>query len=425
MRLWDRDPLLQTFGQLQEIRTYYDFVSVDDDRYWIDGKYRQVLLSPRELNTASLPTRTFINEHLTFTHGMGLTLGPVNQVTPEGLPVLFIKDLPPVSHVSLKVTRPQIYYGELANEFVFVRHPAAGVRPSLGRGERLRRVHRHAAACRVGNLAAPAAARRPVRLVQDPLLAGHHRRQPGALLPEHRRAGEEGAAVPPVRSRSLHGDRGRRHAASGSSTPTPPRTAIPTRSGCRDGTNYMRNSVKLVIDAYDGVAHGLCQRAGRPDDPDLGPDLPGHLRCRSTACRPTCARTSAIPDDIYRIQTGLYATYHMDAPEDFYHREDQWQIPAVAEAAGERCRSCGTSSCACRRSEGRVHLHGAVHAAGEGQPGGVDGGAERRRRIREAPGVPALPAEPGVRSPADREPDQPGHRDLAPDLALGPARLAR
>ena len=74
MRLWDREPLLQTFGQLQEIRTYYDFVSVDDDRYMIDGRYRQVLLSPRELNPASLPTRTFINEHLTFTHGMGLTL---------------------------------------------------------------------------------------------------------------------------------------------------------------------------------------------------------------------------------------------------------------------------------------------------------------------------------------------------------------
>src|SRR6266566_3550843 len=92
VRLWDREPLLQTFGQLQEIRTYYDFVSVDDDRYWIDGQYRQVLLSPRELNSASLPTRTFINERLTFTHGMGLTLGPVNQVTPEGLPVLFIKD---------------------------------------------------------------------------------------------------------------------------------------------------------------------------------------------------------------------------------------------------------------------------------------------------------------------------------------------
>src|SRR5881396_2450126 len=121
IRLWDRDPLLQTFGQLQEIRTYYDFVSVDDDRYWIDGQYRQVLLSPRELNSASLPTRTFINERLTFTHGMGLTLGPVNQVTPEGLPVLFIKDLPPASSVSLRVTRPELYFGELTDSWVFAR----------------------------------------------------------------------------------------------------------------------------------------------------------------------------------------------------------------------------------------------------------------------------------------------------------------
>jgi len=106
VRLWDRDPLLQTFGQLQEIRTYYDFVSVDDDRYMIDGRYRQVMLSPRELNSASLPTRTFINERLTFTHGMGLTLGPVNEVTEEGLPVLFVKNLPPASTVSVAVRRP-------------------------------------------------------------------------------------------------------------------------------------------------------------------------------------------------------------------------------------------------------------------------------------------------------------------------------
>src|SRR2546429_596464 len=121
VRLWDRDPLLQTFGQLQEIRTYYDFVSVDDDRYWIDGQYRQVLLSPRELNSGSLPTRTFINERLTFTHGMGLTLGPVNQVTSEGLPVLFVKDLPPASSVSLRVTRPELYFGELTDSWVFAR----------------------------------------------------------------------------------------------------------------------------------------------------------------------------------------------------------------------------------------------------------------------------------------------------------------
>ena len=115
VRLWDHDVLRQTFGQLQEIRTYYDFEAVDNDRYMINGKLRQVMLSARELNTASMQNRSWVNERLTFTHGYGITLGPVNEVTTEGLPVLFIRDLPPVSTVDLKVDQPSIYYGELAN----------------------------------------------------------------------------------------------------------------------------------------------------------------------------------------------------------------------------------------------------------------------------------------------------------------------
>jgi uncharacterized membrane protein (UPF0182 family) len=118
VRLWDREPLLQTYGQIQSIRTYYDFEAVDDDRYEIGGELRQVLLAPRELNTAALPTRTFVNEHLTYTHGMGIALGPSNQVTAEGLPVLWVKDLPPASTVPIRITRPQIYFGELSNEFI-------------------------------------------------------------------------------------------------------------------------------------------------------------------------------------------------------------------------------------------------------------------------------------------------------------------
>ena len=87
----------------------------------IDGKYRQVMLSAREMNTQSMPNRTWVNERLTFTHGYGLTLGPVNQVTTEGLPVLFIRDLPPVSTVNLPVTQPSLYYGELASDYVLVK----------------------------------------------------------------------------------------------------------------------------------------------------------------------------------------------------------------------------------------------------------------------------------------------------------------
>ena len=99
VRLWDHQPLLDTFGQIQELRTYYDFASVDNDRYTINGELRQVMLSARELNSESLPNRTWINEHLTFTHGYGITLGPVNEVTSEGLPILFVKDIPTQSSV--------------------------------------------------------------------------------------------------------------------------------------------------------------------------------------------------------------------------------------------------------------------------------------------------------------------------------------
>jgi uncharacterized membrane protein (UPF0182 family) len=115
VRLWDHQPLLETFGQIQELRTYYDFVSVDNDRYTINGELRQVMLSVRELSTESLPNRTWINEHLTFTHGYGLTLGPVNEVTPEGLPILFVKDIPTQSTVPARIhiKEPSIYFGEV------------------------------------------------------------------------------------------------------------------------------------------------------------------------------------------------------------------------------------------------------------------------------------------------------------------------
>ena len=120
IRLWDHHPLLETFGQIQEIRTYYKFQAVDNDRYLINNEYRQVMLSPRELSYADLPSKGWINEHLVYTHGYGLTLGVVNQVTPEGLPSLLIQDIPPVSKTNLQVTQPEIYFGEIENDYIIV-----------------------------------------------------------------------------------------------------------------------------------------------------------------------------------------------------------------------------------------------------------------------------------------------------------------
>src|SRR5712692_3230902 len=121
IRLWDHRPLLRTFAQLQEIRTYYRFLDVDVDRYLLNGEYRQLMLSLREMAYDKLPSRIWINEHLTFTHGYGLVAGPVNRITPEGLPEFFVKDMPPsVTGGMPKITRPEIYYGETSNAYALV-----------------------------------------------------------------------------------------------------------------------------------------------------------------------------------------------------------------------------------------------------------------------------------------------------------------
>ena len=121
IRLWEHRPALDSYGQLQEIRTYYKFVDVDNDRYPIDGESRQVMLSVRELSHAHLPSRIWINEHLVYTHGYGAVMGPVNRVTREGLPEFFLKDIPPVASGPIKISQPEVYYGEVANAYVLVK----------------------------------------------------------------------------------------------------------------------------------------------------------------------------------------------------------------------------------------------------------------------------------------------------------------
>ncbi len=331
VRLWDRDPLLQTFGQLQEIRTYYDFLNIDDDRYWIDGKYRQVLLAPRELNAASLPTRTFINEHLTFTHGMGLTVAPVNQVTSEGLPVLFIKDLPPVSTVSLKVTRPQIYYGESQYDYAFVGTKEQEFDHPVG-DQNVYANHTGAGGVPVGNVW-----RRllfAIRFGTSKILFSGDITDDSKALYYRNITERVGRALP-----FLQFDRDPYLVIAADGTlkwildayTSTDRYPYAQRSS--DGTTYMRNSVKVVLDAYHGT---LKAYISAPNDPlirtwarifpgiftsmdSMPADLRAHIR---------------YPDELYQMQARLYTTYHMDAPEDFYQRNDQWQIPAVEDSSG-------------------------------------------------------------------------------------------
>ncbi len=333
VRLWDREPLLQTFGQLQEIRTYYDFVSVDDDRYRIDGRYRQVLLSARELNSASLPTRTFINERLTFTHGMGLTLGPVNEVTPEGLPVLFVKDLPPASSVSLTVTRPEIFFGELTDSWVFARTRQREFDYPSG-DENIFASYEGTGGVRVGSFARRLALAAYFRSLKV-LLSSDITNDSRALFIRniHLRAR---TALPFLLFDSdpylVVDDSGRLQWILDAYTAT---TRYPYAQRLADGKNYQRNSVKVVIDAFEGSVTAYLADPVDPLARSLTGAFPGIFR--PLDAMPADLRIHLrYPEDLFRAQTEMYATYHMAEPEIFYHREDQWQRPELSSMGEQR-----------------------------------------------------------------------------------------
>ncbi len=331
IRLWDHQPLLDTFAQIQEIRTYYDFHSVDNDRYIIGGKLRQTMLSPRELTSSSLPNRTWINERFTFTHGYGLTLGPVNEATPEGLPRLLIQDMPPVSvEPSLKVTRPAIYYGELSNDHVFVRtrnkefhHPSGEgnvYSDYKGRGgvrfdSALTRL---AVAIRLGSL----------KLLLSDDIDSNSR----VLI--YRRIQERVRRIAPF----LRYDYDPYMVVREDGTliwicdAYTVSNRYPYSEPIRGGFNYIRNSVKVVIDAYHGsVTFYIADdkdpllRTWRRIFPKMFVPLakmPGDIRAHLR-----------YPEDIFKVQTEMFAVYHMNHPQLLYNREDQWEVPTIS--AGE------------------------------------------------------------------------------------------
>jgi hypothetical protein len=187
IRLWDAAPLLTTFSQLQEIRTYYKFLDVDNDRYMINGKLRQVMFSPRELVPASLPSRIWINEHLSYTHGYGLCMGPVNNVTGEGLPEFFIENIPPKSNAGITVSRPEIYYGEADAGYCIVKTRSKEFDYPSGDEIVYKRVHHLPGQRRRhhGRPAQEAPVRGAVRRAQDPAFHGYIFTKQNTVLPQN------------------------------------------------------------------------------------------------------------------------------------------------------------------------------------------------------------------------------------------------
>jgi len=332
VRLWDTQPLLDTFGQMQEIRTYYDFASVDIDRYVLDGVQRQVMLSARELNSNSLPNRTWVNERLTFTHGYGLTLGPVNEVNPEGLPVLFVQNIPPDTSGGPTIDEPSIYFGELSNDYVIV-------------NTRTREFHYPKGEDNVFTNYSGGGGITLSSLWRKVLFALHFR-APQILLND-----DIAADSRVMMNRNIHErvrplapfltfdedpylvvSEGRLFWIYDAYTVT---DRYPYATAAQRRVNYIRNAVKVTIDAFEGTTTMYLADASDPIATTWARAFPGIFR--PIAEMPHDLRLhTRYPEDMFALQASVYATYHMTQPAVFYNREDQWEIPSIDEGGEAR-----------------------------------------------------------------------------------------
>ena len=326
--LWNERPLLDTFGQIQEIRTYYDFPAVDNDRYVINGQYRQIMLSARELNPRSLQSRTWINEHLIFTHGYGLTLGPVNEVTKEGLPVLFIRDLPPVSTADLKVSQPAIYYGELSNDHVFVKTQTEEF--DYPRGEdNVNTTYQG-----TGGVALSNVLRRLMFAIRfrstDTFFSPNLTKESRVMM--YRRISDRVRMIAPF----LQFDPDPYLAISEGRLVWMQDVYTTTRrypySTSLAGLNYVRNSMKVIVDAYNGTTTFHVIDPNDPIAQTIGKVFPTLLK--PLDAMPEDLRTRLrYPQQIFAWQAQIFSTFHMESPSVFYNREDSWEVPTF-EANG-------------------------------------------------------------------------------------------
>lgn len=333
IRLWDWRPLLITYGQLQEIRLYYTFNDVDVDRYVLRGELREVMLAVRELDTEQLPeqAQTWVNRHLVFTHGYGVIVSPVNEVSREGLPILLVRDIPPQStDPALQVTRPEIYFGEATTEYAIVNT----TEPEFDYPSGDENVYTHYE----GPAGVPLGG-----FFRRALFALHFGSSQiffsSALRPDsrilfHRQIGDRVWTLAPIfwydpDPYAVIAD-GRILWLYDAYTWT---NRFPYSEPFGE-VNYIRNSVKVAIDAYTGETTFYVVD---PTDPliqayrSIFPDLFTPVEQMPQVLRDHWR----YPEQLFRIQSAAYAAYHMDDPQVFYNKEDLWVAPTEVRTQGE------------------------------------------------------------------------------------------
>jgi hypothetical protein len=330
IRLWDVKALQDTLRQIQEIRTYYDFPDIDIDRYQIDGSMREVMLAARELNVDKLPesSRNWINEKLIYTHGYGITMNPVNGFTAEGRPALLLSNMPVQSTTSgLSVTRPEIYFGEMTNTDVYVKTRQQEFNYPQGESNNLASYEGNGGIELGGLLRRILIAFDRGDLAKLPF-SDDVNAQSRLLM--RRTVRERVAALAPFLTFDqdpyiVLGDDGRLSWVLDAFTQsdTYPYSTHYFVDG--QSINYMRNSIKAVVDAYDGTTtlyvfdnQDPILAAYRAIFPNLFKDasaMPAGLR-----------KHVRYPELLLKLQAEVYGLYHMTNPEVFYNREDLWTV---------------------------------------------------------------------------------------------------
>lgn len=328
IRLWDETPLYKTFAQLQQIRTYYKFNSIDDDRYMINNRYQQVMLSARELSYGDLPSKSWINEKFVFTHGNGVAMSYVNRITREGLPEFIIKDIPPSSVVDLKITLPEIYYGEMTQDYVITRTKIPEFSYPTSDG------NTYTSYKGTGGVKLDSLFKKVVFSIffKSAKIVLSSEITPESRILFNRDVTDRIQKIAPFLM--LDSDpyvviskEGKLYWIVDAYTVS---SMLPYSKPLKNRINYMRNSVKAIVDAYNGTVTFYIMKTKDPvidvyknifpgmfkTIDDMPTDLKEHIR---------------FPRDLFKVQAAMYGTYHMEDPKVFYNKEDLWEIPVHSD----------------------------------------------------------------------------------------------
>jgi uncharacterized protein len=327
IRLWDPAVVSQSYAQLQSIRPYYEFHDVDVDRYVIDGKQQQVLISAREMNSSLLAaqSQTWVNSHLTYTHGFGLVMSPVNSADSRGLPKFIIGDIPPSTTTDLKITEPRIYFGETTNDYVIVDAVAKEFDYPMGEANSYYQYkgkggipiggffQRLAWATHLG--ASEIFFSQGINSTSRVLIRRDLKTRLKTLAPWLSYEADPYPVL--VKGRILWVVD-----AYTTSSWFPYSEGVPGA----ESVKYMRNSVKVTVDAFDGTTTFYAFDKADPvlatwrkvfptlvvDGDKIPQEVRDHFR---------------YPQGIFEAQAEVYRTYHMTDPRVFYNKEDQWELP--------------------------------------------------------------------------------------------------